>query len=121
MGDQRDSWAEFIGDRAEYNVGLIHELSDDDLDELSRAELETLKDVWAKFGHMSKYQLRDWTHANCPEWEDPHGSSAPIAFERVLSFLNKPNAREIAEDIISQRAVDTAFANEAICQDRALV
>lgn len=118
MEDQRDSWADFIGDRAEYQVGLVREVSDEDLDELSRAEIRTLHDVWAQFGAMSQYEIRDWTHNNCPEWEDPHGSSAPIAFERVLGFLNKPNARDIAEDILAQRRVDAVFAAD-IASDEA--
>jgi uncharacterized phage-associated protein len=113
--DDSGAWNELITDRSNYKVGLVHQVSDDDLDELSRAELQTLCDVWQQFGHMSQFQLRDWTHANCPEWEDPQGSSAPIAFERVLSFLNKPNAREIADDIRAQRRVDDAFAAEADC------
>jgi len=110
MEEQRDGWAEFIADRAGYEVGLVREISDDDLDQLSRAEIETLNEVWAEFGHMDRYQIRDWTHKNCPEWENPHGSSAPIAFERVLGFLNKPNARDIADDILSNRNVNAAFA-----------
>lgn len=120
MESQRDSWAEFIGDRAEYKVGVVRDLTDDDLDELSRAELRTLRDVWARFGHMDQFQVRDWTHENCPEWEDPHGSSAPIAFERVLGFLNKPNARDIAEDIMAQRRVASAFAEDVDSEQNAL-
>lgn len=118
MEDQRNCWAEFLQDRNGYRVGLVRDaLSDDDLDELSRAELQTLKDVWAEFGRMDQFQLRDWTHQNCPEWEDPHGSSAAIPFERVLGNLDKPNARDIAEDILAQRRVTEAFA---VCEDRAL-
>ncbi|MDQ3246933.1 MAG: Panacea domain-containing protein [Pseudomonadota bacterium] len=110
MEDQRDSWAEFIADRAGYEVGLVKSISDDDLDQLSRAEIDSLREVWAHFGKMDRYQIRDWTHHNCPEWEDPQGSSAPIAFERVFGFLNKSNARELADQIRSQRFADTVFA-----------
>lgn len=118
MEGQRDGWSEFIQDRDGYRVGLVREFADDDLDELSRAELETLKLVWANFGGMDQYQVRDWTHRNCPEWEDPHGSSAPIPFERVLGNLNKANAREIAEDILAQRRINETFA--AACEERVL-
>jgi uncharacterized phage-associated protein len=122
MESQRDGWAEFLNDRAGYEVGLVHDVSDDDLDELSRAELKTLYAIWEQFGHMSKYEVRDWTHRNCPEWEDPHGSSAPIAFERVLGFLGKSHAREIADEIRAQREVSSAFAVEqAACKESALI
>jgi uncharacterized phage-associated protein len=110
MEDQRDSWAEFIADRSGYEVGLVRPVEDEDLDQLSRAEIGTLREVWAEFGKMDRFEIRDWTHQNCPEWEDPQGSSAPIAFERVLGFLNKPNARELAEQIRAQRFVNTVFA-----------
>lgn len=110
MEGQRDSWAEFIADRSGYQVGLVRPVEDEDLDQLSRAEIATLREVWAEFGKMDRFEIRDWTHKNCPEWEDPQGSSAPIAFERVLGFLNKPNARELAEQIRAQRFVNAVFA-----------
>ena len=113
MGDTPEQWGEFMGDRTGYQVGLVKPITDEDLDELSRAELATLRDVWAEFGSMNQYQVRDWTHANCPEWEDPHGSSAPIPFERVLGFLNKPHARDIAEDILAQRQIRAIFESAA--------
>jgi uncharacterized phage-associated protein len=120
MEGQSEDWSDFMADRAGYEVGLVRNLSDDDLDELSPADLETLREVWARFGHMNQYQIRDWTHQNCPEWEDPDGSSYPIAFERVLGFLNKPNAREIADDIRDQRRVDAAFAVQIDEAEKAL-
>ena len=114
MEEQRDGWADFIGDRAGYEVGLVSPVSDEDLDQLSDAELDTLRHVWNSFGHMDRYEIRDWTHRNCPEWEDPHGSSAPITFERVLAFLNKSQAREIAEDILAHRVVRSVLADSLI-------
>jgi len=121
MEGQCDQWSEFMTDRSGYRVGLVHNVSDDDLDELSQADLETLHEVWAHFGNMNQFQIRDWTHDNCPEWEDPDGSSYPIAFERVLGFLNKPNAREIADEIRSLRRVQEAFAAEVeLCPEKAL-
>lgn len=120
MDDQSGGWSEFITDRSGYKVGLAREASNDELDELSPADLETLAEVWQQFGHMNQFQIRDWAHDNCPEWEDPDGSSYPIAFERVLGFLNKPNAREIAEDIRAQRRVDGTFAIEANVQEPVL-
>lgn len=83
----------------------------DDLDELSDAELGILDEIWARFGHLNKYSLRDYTHKNCLEWENPHGTSIPIPYERVLKFLGKGDrSEEIAEQINSLRSVDKALA-----------
>ncbi|NTU44127.1 MAG: SocA family protein [Chlorobiaceae bacterium] len=99
-GDQDDcGWNEFITDREGHNVGLTNAITLDDLDELSEAEISTLHKVWSQFGSMGQYTIRDWTHQNCPEWEDPHGSSNPIPYARVFKFLGKKNAELLEEKI----------------------
>lgn len=80
-------WKDWIEDRSNYNVRLRRgkrELTRDSFDYLSDSEIELLDNVWEQFGGMSGFQLRDWTHDNCPEWENPNGSSAPIPFERIF-------------------------------------
>ena len=111
MEVDRGDWEQFVTDRAGYEVGLAREqLSDDDLDELSDAEIETLRETWAKFGNMSKYGIRDWTHDNCPEWEDPKGSSASIPFSRVFKYLGKAHSDELESDIRAERTIRQVFA-----------
>ncbi|MBZ4219041.1 MAG: SocA family protein [Chlorobium sp.] len=103
-GDQDDDgWNEFITDREGHNVGLTNPISVDDLDELSDAEIATLQDVWTSFGSMGQYTIRDWTHQNCPEWENPHGSSNPIPYARVFKYLGKKNAELLEEKIDESR------------------
>lgn len=102
---ESNDWSSLISDRANHQVGLVHSISEDDLDELSDAEVHILDSVWEKFGHMTKYQLVDYTHANCPEWEDPHGSSNPIPYERMLKHLGKKNSQSIYADIEEQRYI----------------
>jgi uncharacterized phage-associated protein len=109
----RELWDEFISDRAGYQVGLVNpNIAFDDLDELSDAEVHVLEATWDKFGHMNQFQIRDYTHTNCPEWEDPHGSSTPIPYERVLKFLHKERSAEIAREIETLRSLD-AFLEQA--------
>ena len=103
-------WDEFIGDRADHDVGLRRQIAEDDLDELSEAEIESLQEVWAQFGHMDQWQLSQWTHDNCPEWEDPNGSSNPIPYERLLKFLGFENATLLANEIKSVEHADKIFA-----------
>lgn len=63
--------------------------SEDDLKELSESDLEILRSVWSEFGNKSAFWLRDYTHnpENCPEWEDPDGSSVPIKLESLFEIL----------------------------------
>lgn len=63
--------------------------SEDDLRELSESDIETLQSVWSEFGNKSALWLRDYTHnpANCPEWEDPDGSSIPIKLEKLFEVF----------------------------------
>lgn len=106
----RDGWEEFILDRDHYDVGLQKEnITDKDLDELSRAELKVLRQTWEEFGGMNKFQIRDWTHNNCPEWEDPKGTSEAIPYARILKFLNKENADHLADQILAEREIERAF------------
>jgi len=107
---ERDSWEPFVTDRDQYEIGMAREeMTDDELDELSKAELKTLNEVWAEFGGMTKYQIRDWTHKNLPEWEDPEGSSAAIPYERILKFLGKDHAAELDAEITASHAVSEMF------------
>lgn len=107
---QSSNWDQLISDRADHSVSLKREISESDLDELSEAEIASLKTVWEKFGFMDKWTIRDWTHENCPEWEDPHGSANPIPYERVLKFLGHSDASEMASDLDVEIAIEKTFA-----------
>ncbi len=112
MEEQRDHWEDFVVARAANKVGITrNDIELDDLDELSDAEAHVLEATWDQFGHMTSWQIRNYTHENCPEWEDPHGSSNPIPYERVLKFLRKAKSAEIADEIESQRSLDKFLAH----------
>jgi uncharacterized phage-associated protein len=106
---ESEEWSDLIHDRADYMVGLARTLTDADIEELNELDLEVLESVWASFGGMNRYQIRDWTHTNCPEWEDPLGSCSPIPYERVLKYLLVQNAEDLAADVAASRHVDTVF------------
>ncbi len=105
-------WGQFISPLLAYSVGVVsHDLAEEDLDELNEVEIKALHTVWNKFGHMNKFQLRDWTHENCPEWEDPDGSASPIPHERVLKFLGHKNARVLSEEVNDDRQIEKIFSS----------
>lgn len=103
-------WSDLVSDRANHSVALARPFDDSDQSELSEADIDILTAVWDKFGSMDKWEIRDWTHENCPEWEDPRGSCAPIPHERVLRFLGVQHADEFANDIKAERQVENIFS-----------
>lgn len=69
-------WDTYIAPKANNEVSL-RDRRGAPSDQLSPAEEALIDEVFAKFGRMTRWQLRDYTHT-LPEWEDPHGSSRPI-------------------------------------------
>ncbi|WP_312740445.1 Panacea domain-containing protein [Cedecea neteri] len=73
---------------------------DEVLDCLSRSDLKILDGVYAKFGHMNRFELRDMTHLKeyCPEWEDIGNSTKPIDRKSIL--MHEGKSEEEANNII---------------------
>lgn len=102
---RQNEWREFIGKREGKNVPLSRPTSIHDLDELSRAEINTLEETWKEFKDLEQFALAEWTHVHCPEWHDPSGSSIPIGFSSVYKYLGKENSAELAEQIEMERGL----------------
>lgn len=113
VGQAERGWDEWIRDEANYEVSLKKSASRDDLDELSDVDLEVLDAVWNEFGSMSRWDLRDWTHNHCAEWEDPCGSSYPIAPKTVFRALGRSDseAEERAQQLLDRRRLDRVLAS----------
>lgn len=109
-----DGWDTWIGDKANYEVALLRDATPETLDHLSKADLDVITGIWSKFGHMGKYQIRDYTHdpKNCPEWKDPKGSSHPIQYKTVFEALGfTPDvAAVMGAEIEAQNNIDDALA-----------
>lgn len=108
FGSQKSSdggWDDLIAERSGRDMALKSDdliKSEDDLRELSESDLEILRSVWSQFGQWSAYRLRQYTHdpKNCPEWEDPDGSSIPIKLEKLFEVLGFPT--EESKALLSQ-------------------
>ncbi|TKU59482.1 DUF4065 domain-containing protein [Citrobacter sp. wls715] len=86
-----EGWNNWITDADHYDLQLQErEIQRDDLDELSDADLSVLDCVYQDFGHMGKWQIRDYTHDHCAEWCDPKGGAFTINPESVFRALGKP-------------------------------
>ena len=100
-------WDEAISDRENHNVSLSNpSLVEEDLDELSEADLEVLHSTWKRLGHMNQWDLVKYTHDNCPEWEDPGHSQADIPYARIFKFLSKPNPHALERRILDIQQID---------------
>lgn len=109
---QPDGWDAWISDKENHELSLRRPIQAADLDELAPAEIEVLESVWGQFGSMGKWEIRDWTHKHCAEWQDPNGSSFPIRYEdlaRAVGF-DEEAARRVAEQIQAEDKVDRLFA-----------
>ena len=110
-------WESWIADREEHDLDLRNRAAmkspEEDLLELSDADLSVLSEIWAQFGKMGKYALRHWTHKNCPEWKDPDGSMIPLAPEELFAALKftPEQTREALARLHTESTVNAAFAS----------
>lgn len=98
-------WGKYISDIGNHEVKL--KTAKPGTDDLSEAEIELIEEIFRRFGKMSRWELRDYTHA-LPEWEDPGQSSAPIPMESLLSVLGKTDLEisRIRSEVLSARQVE---------------
>lgn len=107
------AWEEWVADQEAYELSLRRSPADVPLDELSAADRDVLNLVWQRFGAMGKWQIRDWTHTHCPEWQDPQGSSLPISYGALAQALgfDAEAGEALAGQIAEDEAIDRLFAS----------
>lgn len=90
-------WHRHITERRNHEVALKSPAAVP-RDQLSPAEEGLLDEVHAELGHMSQWELRDYSHT-LPEWRDPRGSSLPITIEDILlsEGLSQEDVAEVLE------------------------
>lgn len=109
----QDFWNEWISDRSEHEVGLKDKSlirTTDDLLELSDNDISLLENIWEHFGHLGRWELVDWTHANCEEWIDPGSSSVPINYDDLFNALGFEE--NLQEHIMHKMEAEVQFNKE---------
>jgi uncharacterized phage-associated protein len=101
-------WHKYIGPKQNQEVRLLS--PDVPNDQLSPAEEQLIDEVFERFGRMSRWELRDFTHT-LPEWQDPRGSSRPIDPADILRAegFAEDDIREIAAGLEASAIADTLF------------
>ncbi|HEY6281528.1 MAG TPA: Panacea domain-containing protein [Burkholderiales bacterium] len=110
---QERGWDHWIADKADYAVSLRRRATREVLDELSNADIDVLRDVFAKFGKVNQWDLVKYIHRYCREWQDPNGSSIPISYEEIFKALGRSpaEARKLGARVEQQRHIDKLFAS----------
>ena len=110
---QEHGWDYWIADKADYAVSLKRKATREALDELSDADIDVLRNVFAKFGKVNQWDLVKYMHRYCREWENPNGSSIPISYEEVFRALGRTpaEAKKLGARVEQQRNIDKLFAS----------
>jgi hypothetical protein len=86
-GQERNliQWNDVIRREPEYTIVLRKEA---DKGALSEREMEVLEESRNTINAI-RGSIPKWLHKNCPEWENPHGSSIPIDPSTILRTAGK--------------------------------
>ncbi|MGN6097536.1 MAG: Panacea domain-containing protein [Bosea sp. (in: a-proteobacteria)] len=101
-------WKRHVGARTRHAVRAAPGVSIDALDHLSTANTEVLDEVWANYGHLDGFALRDLVHDDCAQWTAPNGSSRQISYSDLFHWLGKPNVETLVEGIETAYAIGSA-------------
>lgn len=113
-------WDDWIGGRFNHMLGLCAgrqiRAPEQDLLALSDVDLDILDEIWRDFGHMSAFEIRDYTHQHCPEWRDPKGSMIPMTFGDLFQALEFSHERAQASlaQLEERGAVAEAFKQAGV-------
>jgi uncharacterized phage-associated protein len=78
---ETSAWEVAISDRANHKVAV--NTAEMVYDALTNSERAILGVVWEKFGTMSKWDIVEWTHKHCLEWNDPCGGREEISGQKL--------------------------------------
>lgn len=93
QGSHRETdktWAKAISTVEDFDVKLNDPNGEICVDELSRADIETLDAIYAQFGHWNRWRLIDDVMHKLPEWRNPGNSMIPIRYREILQASDLP-------------------------------
>lgn len=112
----KDGWDLWMADRAGRLISLrdpsMLKNPEHDLLQLSSSDVDVLAEIWAEFGHLTAWQLRQYTHDHLPEWRDPEGGHIPISYRdlfRALGF-GAEQVEAMAGHLREQENISSALA-----------
>lgn len=109
--NESPDWDKYVSDRAGHDVAAQKNFSREDFNWLSEVEIECIDRLWDQYGHMNQWELVDYTHEHCAEWEDPGKSSFPIPYERIFKALGKSEADVRAKAVKEQIKLERVLSS----------
>jgi len=86
MPGEKSYWLEYISFPKKFVISLK---KDPGQEELSVAEIDVIKEIYERYGKMSRWDLIKKVMHELPEWVDPNGSAIPIEYEDILKAAKK--------------------------------
>ena len=93
-------------------VVAVRSVERSDMDHVSDAEMQVLRDIWQTFSGMTASQIRNYTHENCPEYTETEKARIPISYRQILEALGEQDAVDIAQDIIELVKLEGILEND---------
>ena len=105
---EQSYWETYVDQDTRYEVSLK---GDCPADELSDAELELVRSVYAEFGMMGRWAVVAHVH-HLPEWRDPGDVRVlPIRYEDILVHEKTPDeSDQIIDDLRAMGAAEAIFS-----------
>ncbi len=104
-----EMWAHFVAKNGN-RVVATKRFSNDDLDELSRAEIQCLLSTWDNYGYMTSSQLRNYTHEYCSEYTEIEKGRVPISYKAILEAFGDDDAERVENRISDFRRLESMLA-----------
>ena len=93
-------WSRYLHRNGVKDIFSVRGVTDEDLDQLSRSDMQIINDLYVRLGWMTASQIRNWTHEHCKEWvEVDPGKRLPIQYVEMAKALDIPDAEEVAARI----------------------
>jgi len=106
-------WNKHISQRVAYGVKLTARTG---VGKLSDAEIDVLRETYAKYGHLKWFEFPKLCHDMLPEWQDPQGSRTPIEYEDILRAVleDESEVEAIKAELDLMAYVDESLAEETV-------
>src|SRR5690606_31500083 len=102
-------WSNYIKKTLD-KISTAKKFNREDFDEISDAEMLTLKTIHESFGFMTASQLRNYTHKHFPEYTDIEHGRIPINYFDIFKILGLNEAEYLADEVNQFRKTEALLA-----------
>jgi uncharacterized phage-associated protein len=102
-------WNSYFSETVNNAIRLLRPAN---VEKLSEEEMEILENARKEVNSCAPWDVAEWLHQTCPEWNDPHGSSRPIDPTVILRNAGRTEdeIRMIEESTESYNHLEDVFS-----------